>query len=1042
MAQFFISRPVFAWVLAIITMLFGGWSLYTLPIEQYPDIAPIRITVTANYPGASAEATENSVTSVIEDAMTGLDGLLFMTSSSSATGRSRVELTFDDSISPETAQMQVQNKVALAESGLPTIVRERGTSVERAGESSLMVGALVSRDNRYSTLELGDLTTQMIEDAVLRVDGVGAIDSFSSGYAMRIWLDPLKMAEFQVTPGDVTAAIADQNSTVSVGSLGADPVVPGQQLTVALSSQSQLSGVDQFAAIRLRVEEGGGEVLLGDVARIEIGQTSYGRSALFNGANAAGFSVTLATGANAVETAERVRQVLTALTPALPPGVEVAYPFDTSPFIEESIGTVYQTLFEAVGLVFLVILIFLQSWRATIIPVIAIPVVLLGAFGVLAALGYSINTLTMFAMVLAIGLLVDDAIVVVENVEREMEEHPGLDAGTATRRSMAQISSALVGIVLVLSSVFLPMAFMSGSTGVIYRQFSVTIISAMVLSLGVALILSPAMCAALLKPRGHGGGNMLSRGFNRGMAAVTRGYGSVAGLAMRVPLLVLLALGGIAWGSYLLFRDLPSSFVPQEDQGVMMAQLRLAEGSTTAQTQAVTEEVSAWLMSEQGETVETVMTALGFSWGGGGQNTAMLYVKLRPFTERPGKSAAMLEAAATARFRGHRAGNITFSQPPAIQGVGSSAGIAFYLIDQAGLGQAALEEAAGRLAGLAEERGIATGFRGHEPSRRPALRLDIDQSKARAMGLTVSEVNAMLSVIFSGRQVNDFELGAELRPVIVQGVADWRMQPEHVDMWHARNRAGEMVPFASFVTQVWSENSPTLNRYGGTRAISVSANPAAGVSTGEAMERLEALLAEIPGGYGIAWTGLSYQEKLAGNQAPLLFAMSALVVFLSLAALYESWSVPFSVMLAVPVGILGALLAAWSFGQSNDVYFKVGLLTTIGLASRNAILIVEFAEARRKQGMELLAATRSAAETRLRPILMTSFAFALGVLPLALASGAGAAAQHAIGIGVLGGMVASTVIALFMVPALYVLVMRVTGKARAADSAPVQAPGE
>nr|WP_283258433.1 efflux RND transporter permease subunit [Pseudomonas sp. GX19020] len=1026
-AQFFITRPVFAWVLAIITMLFGSWSLWNLPIEQYPDIAPIRISVTATYPGASAEATENSVTSVIEDAMTGLDGLLFMTSSSSASGRSRVELVFNDTVTADQAQNQVQNKVALAESGLPLVVRERGTQVQRAGESSLMVGALVSRDNRYSTLQLGDLTTQMVEDAVLRVDGVGSIDSFSSGFAMRVWLNPMKMAEFQITPGDVTAAIADQNSTVSVGALGADPAVPGQQLTVALSSQTQLTGVDQFAQIRLRVEEGGGEVLLGDVATIEIGQTSYGRSALFNGANAAGFSVTLATGANAVETAKRVRETLAGLQSALPEGVEVAYPFDTSPFIEDSIQTVWKTLAEAVALVFIVILIFLQSWRATIIPVIAIPVVLLGTFGVLSGLGYSINTLTMFAMVLAIGLLVDDAIVVVENVESQLEHEPGLDAVSATRRSMGQISSALVGIVLVLSSVFLPMAFMSGSTGVIYRQFSITIISAMVLSLAVALILSPAMCAALLKPRAHDGGNWFARQFNRGMAKVTRGYGHAAGLAMRWPFLVLLLLCAISWGSFQLFRQLPSSFVPQEDQGVMMVQLRLVEGSTTSQTRAVTEEVVDWLMEEEGATVDTVMTALGFTWGGGGPNTAMLYIRLKPFAERPGLSASRLERVANAHFNGHRAGNITFSQPPAIQGVGSSAGISFYLIDQAGQGQAAMEEAAMLLATRAQEAGIASGFRGHEPSRRPALRLDVDQSRARAMGLTVSEVNAMLSVIFSGREVNDFELGAELRPVIVQGAAEWRMQPEDVAVWHARNRAGEMVPFASFMTQTWSENSPTLNRYGGTRAISISANPGEGISTGAAMEGLEALLEDMPG-YSIAWTGLSYQERLSGNQAPILFAMSALVVFLALAALYESWSVPFSVMLAVPVGILGALVAAWGFGQSNDVYFKVGLLTTIGLAARNAILIVEFAEAGRKQGMELLAATRSAAEARLRPILMTSFAFALGVLPLALATGAGAAAQHAIGIGVLGGMVASTVIALFMVPALYVLVLRLSGR--------------
>ena len=1026
MAQFFISRPVFAWVLAIVTMLFGGWGLTSLPIEQYPDIAPTRINVRATYPGASAEVTENSVTSVIEDGMTGLDGLLYMNSTSSATGRGSVSLTFSDAVDPDMAQIQVQNKLQLIEAQLPDIVRQRGMSVSRSGDSSLMVGALVSRDGRYSTLELGDLTTQLIEDAVLRTEGVGAIDSFSSGYAMRVWLDPLKMAEYQITTADVTAAISDQNSTVSVGSLGAQPVVPGQQLAVALSAQTQLSSVDEFARILLRVEPDGGQVLLGDVARVEIGQESYGQFALFNGENAAGFSVTLASGANAVETARRVREVLDGIKPALPEGVDIAFPYDTSPFIEESIETVYHTLFEAVALVFLVILVFLQSWRATIVPTIAVPVVLLGTFGILAAFGLSINTLTMFALVLAIGLLVDDAIVVVENVERVME-HDGLDARAATRKSMAQITSALVGIALVLSAVFLPMAFMTGSTGVIYRQFSVTIISAMILSLGVALILTPAMCAALLKPRQHGGSNIFARGFNRTLDAVTRGYGRIAGAAMRRAILMFLLLLGIGGGAAALFRDLPSSFVPQEDQGVIMVILRLSEGSTTAQTAAVAKEVETWLREDQKGTVDTVLTALGFAFGGGGgQNTAMLYVKLKPFAERPGLSAAMLQRAGTAKFRGNRAGNITFVQPPAIQGLGANAGISFYMIDQAGHGQPALEAAAQELVRQAEAAGVATGFRGQEPSQRPALKLQIDEQKARAMGLTVSDVNAMLSVIFSGREVNDFELGAELRPVIVQGAAEWRMQPEQIDSWFARNRDGEMVPFAAFIDQDWSENSPSLDRFGGTRAISISANPAEGISTGEAMTRIEELVAELPGGYGLAWTGLSYQEKLAGNQAPLLFTMSALVVFLCLAALYESWSVPFAVMLAVPVGVLGALSAAWLFAQSNDVYFKVGLLTTIGLASRNAILIVEFAESLRKQGMPLLEAARHAAEIRLRPILMTSFAFALGVLPLTLASGAGAAAQHAIGIGVLGGMMASTVIAIFMVPALYVLVKRVT----------------
>lgn len=1023
MAQFFIDRPVFAWVLAIITMLFGAWGLSTLPVAQYPDIAPTTVRVSATYPGASAEVTENSVTSVIEDGLTGLDGLLYMTSTSSATGQASVSLVFSDATDPDMAQIQVQNKLQLIQNALPDTVLQRGLSVTRSGTSTLMVGALVSQDGRYTSLQLGDMLRQLAKDAVLRTEGVGAINIFGSGYAMRVWLDPLKLARYQMTPADVTQAIAEQNATISVGSLGAQPVVPGQQMTVALSAQTQLSSVEGFEHILLRTEAEGGTVYLSDVARIEIGQETYGSSARFNGAPAAGFGVNLATGANAVDTAQKVRETMARIAPALPDGVEVAYPYDTSPFIEASIGKVYKTLFEAVGLVFLVILVFLQSWRATIIPTIAVPVVLLGTFGVLALAGLTINTLTMFALVLAIGLLVDDAIVVVENVERVMEE-TGLDARTATHRSMREITSALVGIALVLSAVFLPMAFMSGSTGVIYRQFSVTIISAMMLSLAVAMILTPAMCATLLRPRPHGGANAPSRWFNRNLARGTRGYGHAVGAGLRRPLRLLLLLLAIGTGSAGLYGTLPSSFVPQEDQGVIMASLRLSEGSTTAQTEAVSQEVAAWLTTEQADAVASVFVAQGFGFGASGQNTAMLFIKLKDYAERPGKSAGQLVQAGNSRFRGHRAGNITFTQPPAIQGLGNSAGFSFFLIDQSGAGQGALEDAATDLVDRAIEDGRATGFRGQERSRRPALKLDIDQQKARALGLSVADVNTMLSVIFSGRQVNDFEMGTELRPVIVQGAAEWRMQPEHVEAWFARNADREMVPFGSFLTPRWDQNSPSLNRFGGTRAIEISGSPAEGVSTGEAMAMIEDFVSAMPGGYGVAWTGISYQERLAGNQAPLLYAMSALVVFLCLAALYESWTVPFAVMLSVPVGILGALAAALVFGQSNDVYFKVGLLTTIGLAARNAILIVEFAQTLHDQGLGLVEAARKAAEMRLRPILMTTFAFMLGVLPLAVATGAGAAAQRAIGIGVLGGMVSSAVIGIFMVPAFYLMVKR------------------
>ena len=1019
MAEFFIHRPVFAWVLAIITMLAGAWGLTTLPISQYPDIAPTTIRISATYPGASAETAENSVTSVIEDGLTGLDGLLYMTSSSSATGRASVTLVFDDSVDADMAQIQVQNKIQLIQSGLPQTVQDRGISVTRSSSSILMVAALVSQDGSYTSLQLGDLMGQIVEGPILRTPGVGSINSFGSGYAMRIWLDPLKMAQYQVTTADVTSAVAEQNSTVTVGSLGSQPVIAGQQLTVALSAQAQLASVEEFERIILRTTGDGSTVFLGDVARIEIGQESYGSASRFNGKPAAGFGINLATGANAVETAEGVRETLTRVSAALPAGVEIAYPYDTSPFVESSIERVYHTLAEAVVLVFLVILVFLQSWRATIIPTIAVPVVLLGTFGVLAAAGLTINTLTMFALVLAIGLLVDDAIVVVENVERVMEEE-GLDAPAATSKSMRQITPALVGIALVLSAVFLPMAFMSGSTGVIYRQFSVTIISAMMLSLAVALILTPAMCASLLRPRAHEGGMAPARWFNRGLDATTRGYARSAGWTARRPLrmaLLLLTIGGATGWFY---QHLPSSFLPQEDQGVLMAQVRLSEGSTTAQTEAVVQEVEQWLLQERGDTVASVYGALGFSFGSSGQNTAMLFVKLRDFADRPDTAAATFAQEANRRFGGHRAGRIVFTQPPAIQGLGNASGFTLYLLDQAGNGAEALQQAAVDLVAKAEVDGRTGSFRGHETTFRPSLRLDIDQQKARAMGLSLSEVNGMLSVIFSGREVNDFPLGAELKPVIVQGEAEWRMQPEDIDGWFARNSNGEMVPFAAFITQVWDEASPSLDRFGGARALELSGAPVEGVSTGDAMTAMEELVAELPGGYGLSWTGISYQERLSGNQAPLLYALSALVVFLCLAALYESWTVPFAVMLSVPVGVLGALLTALVFGQSNDVYFKVGLLTTIGLAARNAILIVEFAQSLNAAGTPLVEAAVEAARQRLRPILMTSFAFLLGVLPLATATGAGALAQRAIGTGVSGGMLASVAFGIFLVPAFFV----------------------
>ncbi len=1025
MARFFIHRPVFAWVLALVTMLVGYLGYSQLAIEQYPQIAPTTVQVEATYNGASAEIVVSSVTTVIEDAMTGIEGLLYMTSSSS-TGRSSISLTFDDTIDPDIAQVQVQNKLQLVASQLPDVVQQQGVQVSRSTSSILLVGALASQDGRFTALQLGDMATQLIEDPVQRTPGVGSINTFATGYAMRIWLDPLKMVQYQVTPADVTSAVAQQNTNVTVGSLGNQPAPAGQRITIPVSAQSQLTTVEEFERILLRVAEDGSTVFLGDVARIEIGQESYGFDSRYNGHPATGFAVNLATGANAVDTAAAVRATIAEVAKNLPEGITVVYPYDTSPFVEKSINQVYVTLGEAVVLVFAVILVFLQSWRATIIPTIAVPVVLLGTFGVLAVAGYTINTLTMFALVLAIGLLVDDAIVVVENVERVMEEE-GLGPVEATEKSMDEISSALVGIVLVLSAVFLPMAFMTGSTGIIYRQFSITIISAMVLSLAVALILTPAMCAALLKPRKHGGGIAPARWFNKGLDATTTGYTASVAKFVRWPLRMTLILLAVGYAVVTLFRELPGSFIPQEDQGVLMAIIQAPDNVTEAHTRTLVEKIEQHLLTNEKDVVDSVFAVIGFSFSGMGQNNAMIFVKMKDYEERPGMDAQSLADRTNGAFWNNRYGMVYFLAPPAIQGLGTSSGFTMYLVDQAGNGQDALAAAADKLVAGSREDGRVTNMRGNDSPYQSALRLDIDQQKAAAFGLSISDINAMLAVIFTGREINDFAMGSELKPVIVQGEADARSTPEDIEKWYARNSAGEMVSFSAFASQVWDQQAQTIARFGGTRALELSGEAAPGLSSGAAMTAMEEMVEGMGDGYGVSWTGLSYQERLSGNQAPLLFALSALVVFLALAALYESWTVPLAVMMTVPIGILGALAAAYWFGQSNDVYFKVGLLTTIGLAARNAILIVEFAQSLVHQGRTVREAAIEASRLRLRPILMTTFAFMLGVLPLALASGAGAAAQHSIGIGVLGGMAASAVIGIFLVPVFYVAVLTVAG---------------
>ena len=1041
MAGFFIRRPIFAWVIAIVTMLLGGLGMTQLPVSQYPEVAPPTVRISATYDGASPEAVQASVTQVIEDSLTGLDGMVYLTSSSTR-GSASVEVVFEQGIDAETAQIRVQNEVSRVTSQLPTSVQARGLRVSRSTTSILMIGALVSDDGSRTSLELADLMETTMQDAVERTQGVGSVSVFGSGYAMRIWLDPARLRQFSMTPDDITAAIAAQNANVSVGSIGSQPVIEAQQFTADITAQSQLTTVDEFRAIVLKTQADGAIVRLGDVARVEIGQESYGSASRFNGQPAAGFGVNLAIGANAVDTAARVRATIAQYSGALPGDVRLEVPYDTAPFVQLSIEKVYRTLIEAVVLVFLVMLVFLQNWRATLIPTLAVPVVLLGTFGILAVTGYSINTMTMFALVLAIGLLVDDAIIVVENVERVMEED-GLDPPDATRVSMQQITGALIGTTAVLCAVFLPMAFFGGATGVIYRQFSITIISAMVLSTIFALTLTPALCATILRPK-RGPGPAPARWFNRNFDRMSNGYVAVLLRLLRLRIAAIGALVVVLGLAGLFYQRLPSSFLPEEDQGVLMVIVRTPQGSTTAQTDALVRKVETYLATQEATGVEAVFATLGFGFGGSAQNSAMLFVKLADYDMRlshDDQGAAQIAMRGTMAFMRESAGSVFFIQPPAIIGMGNTDGFSGYLVAQAGQGHAELVDAAQALIAAGQSDASLTNLRGAEDQEKTVLRLDVDPERAGRLGLTLADVNGMLSTIYTGTEVNDFQLGADLRPVIVQGDAPWRMQPDDIQNWSARNGDGEMVPFGAFTSLGWQEAPASLNRYGGINALSLSGSPAEGVSSGEAMLAMEELAADLRGGYGMAWTGISYQERLAGSQELFLYAISAIVVFLALAALYESWTIPLAVMLAVPVGLLGALVGASVLGQNNDVYFKVGLLTTIGLAAKNAILIVEFAVELMAGGKALIPATIEAARLRLRPILMTSLAFILGVLPLTIATGAGAGAQNAIGAGVMGGMIFATAFGVFLIPSLFTLVRGLTGSGggRSADPAPAPA---
>ncbi|WP_336043618.1 multidrug efflux RND transporter permease subunit AcrB [Klebsiella michiganensis] len=1030
MPNFFIDRPIFAWVIAIIIMLAGGLSILKLPIAQYPTIAPPAISITAMYPGADAETVQNTVTQVIEQNMNGIDHLMYMSSNGDSTGTATITLTFESGTDPDIAQVQVQNKLALATPLLPQEVQQQGISVEKASSSFLMVVGVINTNGTMNQDDISDYVAANMKDSISRTSGVGDVQLFGSQYAMRIWMDPNKLNNFQLTPVDVISALKAQNAQVAAGQLGGTPPVKGQQLNASIVAQTRLTNTEEFGNILLKVNQDGSQVRLRDVAKIELGGESYDVVAKFNGQPASGLGIKLATGANALDTANAIRAELKKMEPFFPSGLKIVYPYDTTPFVQISIHEVVKTLVEAIILVFLVMYLFLQNFRATLIPTIAVPVVLLGTFAILALFGFSINTLTMFGMVLAIGLLVDDAIVVVENVERVMAEE-GLPPKEATRKSMGQIQGALMGIAMVLSAVFIPMAFFGGSTGAIYRQFSITIVSAMALSVLVALILTPALCATMLKPiqkGSHGATTGFFGWFNRMFDKSTHHYtdsvGNILRSTGRYLVLYLIIVVGMAW----LFVRLPSSFLPDEDQGVFLSMAQLPAGATQERTQKVLDEMTDYYLTKEKNNVESVFAVNGFGFAGRGQNTGIAFVSLKDWSQRPGEENKV--EAITGRAMGYfsqiKDAMVFAFNLPAIVELGTATGFDFQLIDQAGLGHEKLTQARNQLFGMvAQHPDVLTGVRPNGLEDTPQFKVDIDQEKAQALGVSISDINTTLGAAWGGSYVNDFIDRGRVKKVYIMSEAKYRMLPEDIGNWYVRGSDGQMVPFSAFSTSRWEYGSPRLERYNGLPSMEILGQATPGKSTGEAMNLMEELAGKLPAGIGYDWTGMSYQERLSGNQAPALYAISLIVVFLCLAALYESWSIPFSVMLVVPLGVVGALLAATFRGLTNDVYFQVGLLTTIGLSAKNAILIVEFAkDLMDKEGKGLIEATLEAVRMRLRPILMTSLAFILGVMPLVISSGAGSGAQNAVGTGVMGGMVTATVLAIFFVPVFFVVVRR------------------
>jgi multidrug efflux pump len=1043
MPRFFINRPIFAWVIAIMIMLAGLLSIRKLPVSQYPPIAPPQVTINAMYPGASAQTLQDTVTQVIEQKLNGLDNLLYMSSSSDSSGAAAINLTFKAGTDPNIAQVQVQNKLQLATPLLPQVVQRQGISVTKSTRNFLLVVGLVSEDGSMDRNALTDYLVSNVQDIVSRLEGVGEMQTFGSQNAMRIWLNPARLNNYHLTSNDVIAALQAQNAQISAGQFGGTPSTHGQQLNATITTRTLMKTPEQFEAVILRTNSDGSTVKLKDVAECRIGTENYDTQSFYKGKPVGAMAIRLASGANALETATRIKAKMEELSRYFPQGVKVVYPFDSTPFVKISIEEVVKTLIEAIILVFIIMFLFLQNFRATLIPTIAVPVVLLGTFAVLSACGFSINTLTMFALVIVIGLLVDDAIVVVENVERIMTEE-GLPPKEATIKSMGQITSALWGIVTVLTAVFVPMAFFGGSTGVIYRQFSITIIAAMILSVVLAMTLTPALCATILKPvaKGHTAGESgwfkgFFRWFNYGFDRCRSGYEAVVKNSFRKPLRYLALYAAIVACMGFLFVRLPTAFLPDEDQGFLICLVQLPAGATEDRTVAVMRQIDRHFAENEKNTVEGVITVAGFSFAGRGQNMGLAFVRLKDWKLRktPDMKAAAIAGRAMGAFSKIKDGMVFAISPPAVMELGQANGFDFMMQDRGGLGHEKLMAARNQMLGMAMQNKKLVAVRPNGQDDSPQFKLDIDDVRAGALGVSLADINSVLATAWGSSYVNDFIENGRVKKVFLQAGAEYRMLPEDINKWYVRNNRGEMVPFSAFSSARWQFGSPRLERYNGIPSVELMGQAAPGISTGEAMAEMEKMAAQLPVGIGYEWTGLSYEEKNAGAQAPALYAISLLVVFLSVAALYESWTIPFVNLLMIPLGLVGAVTAVTLRVLPNDVYLQIGLLTTVGLSTKNAILIIQFIKDQMHQGHGLIEATLAAVRIRLRPVIMTSLAFFFGTLPLALTKGAGAAAQNAIGTAVTGGLLSATFIDLIFIPFFFVQISRLIARRQAHVSA-------